>query len=325
LITIIKPGILDTLQDGGRFGHAAIGINPNGAMDYYAMQVANALTGNAMENAVVEMYFPAPIMRFDEPLVIALAGADFGAHIGDTPVPINKPILVPAGATLSFKKKISGNVCYLSVHGGFEISPLLQSLSTHMIGGFGGLTGAKLKKGDTIQCKRPMPASVKELKVLPWRANTESAYMDAHYFYFIKGPEWDWMDALAQHTFLQEPFMVTAQSDRMAIRLKGEHLSLQEKKELVSSAVMMGTLQLLPDGQCLVLMADHQTTGGYPRVGNIIKAHLPKLAQASAGDYVHMLYVEQQIAEDLMFAQEDELKILKMACDAKIERFIRDL
>jgi antagonist of KipI len=321
LLTIIKPGILDTLQDAGRFGFAASGINTNGVMDSYAMQVANALAGNEPGEALIEMHFPAATIRFEAGALIALSGADFDAVIDDISVPVNKTVLVAQGAILSFKKNISGCRVYLAVNGGFAVKPWLGSISTNLIAVAGGINGCKLMKDLAIPFNKKSSRIIEKVKVLPWKADTASAYMDSHYYYFIKGPEWDWLTPLSQHHMLQEPFTITPQSDRMAIRLQGEKLTCVTNQELVSAAVTMGTMQLLPSGDVLVLMADHQTTGGYPRVGTIISAHLPKMAQAVAGDYVHLLHVEQHMAEALLFAQKDELKLLQEACKFKLQLF----
>ncbi|MEO7310280.1 MAG: biotin-dependent carboxyltransferase family protein [Chitinophagaceae bacterium] len=319
MLQVIKPGLLDTIQDAGRKGFAAQGINVNGPMDAYAMQTANALVGNDLAEAVIEMHFPAASIQFDQPALVAFSGADFDAAIDDADVPPNKPVLVPPGAVLHFRKKIQGARIYLAVHGGFALTPWLNSVATNLVATAGGATGKKLAKGDTIALKKNIRYAGDQLKIFPWRADTISAYMDAHYFYFIKGPEWGWLSQESQHLLLQEPFTIAPQSDRMAIRLQGEKMVASNTQELVSAAVTMGTIQLLPSGGLLVLMADHQTTGGYPRVGTIISAHLPKLAQAEAGDYVHLLHVEQRMAEELFTDLQNELKILQLACSFKLQ------
>ncbi len=288
-------------------------------MDSYAMQVANALAGNDLGEAVIEMHFPAAAIRFEETVLMALSGADFGAIIDDVAIPVNKPVQVPKNAVLSFTKKISGSRVYLAVHGGFAVKPWLGSVSTNLVAATGGVNGHPFLKDDTIPFIKKSPWPAERLTVLPWKADTTSAYMDAHYFYFIKGPEWDWLSPESQHLLLQEPFSIGRQSDRMAIRLLGEKLVSVKNEELVSGAVTTGTMQLLPSGEALVLMADHQTTGGYPRIGTIITAHLPKLAQAEAGDYVHLLHVELHTAEELLLDLQDELKILQAACRFKLD------
>jgi len=350
LLQILKPGLLDTLQDAGRFGFAVSGINTNGVMDSYAMQVANALVANHVNEAVIEMHFPAAVIRFEQATLIALSGADFGAVINETAIAINKVVLVPKGAVLSFKRKMEGSRVYLSVYGGFAVKPWLHSVSTNIVAAAGGLGAGKLVRDDTIFFKQKTPWATEVVKVFRWRADTATAYMDAHYLYCIKGPEWDWLTPESQHLFLQEPFSIAPQSDRMAIRLQGEKLTCTNngaslktflfasyggdlierptKKsgvlqmpitQMVSAAVAMGSIQLLPNGDALVLMADHQTTGGYPRIATIITAHLPKLAQATAGDYIHLLQVPQHTAEELLIAQQDELSILNTACKFKVD------
>ncbi len=319
MLSIIKTGLLDTLQDAGRIGQAASGINRNGPMDSYAMQVANALVGNMPSEAVIEMHFPAATICFNKAALIAFSGADFDAVTDGTSLPVNKPLLIPKGTVVSFIKKIYGNRLYLAVSGGFAVKPWLQSVSTNLAAGAGGLNGCKFIKDNTIAFKKTAPWQTTILKILPWRADTASAYIDAHYYYFIKGPEWDWLAPQSQHFFLQYPFTIATQSDRMAIRLQGEKMTTIKTEELVSAAVTMGTMQLLPNGEVLVLMADHQTTGGYPRIGTIISAHLPKLAQAVAGSYVHLLHVEQKMAEALLIAQQNQLNTLQAACKFKLD------
>ena len=318
MLRIIKPGLLDSLQDAGRIGFAASGINPNGVMDRYAMKAANALMGNKLHQGVLEMHFPAPVILFETAALFTLTGADFGAMINDEAVPVNKPVLVAAGTELSFKKRLRGSRCYLSVKGGFDVQPWLDSISTNLITGAGGLNGKRLLKDDCISFTQ-QPNYNGPLNIFPWRADSSNAYVDGHYLYFLRGPEWHWLDETSKQQFLQEPFSISAQSDRMAIRLNSEQLTMVPHGEMVSSAVTMGTMQLLPNGKVVILMADHQTTGGYPRIGNIIGAHLPKLAQASANEYVHMLHVEQDVAEAFLFAQQEELNILQMACEIKLD------
>lgn len=325
MLSISKSGLLDTIQDAGRTGHAAWGINYNGVMDNYAMKVANALTGNDSNEPVIELHFPAATIVFHQAALIALSGADFEATVGDVPIPINKAVIIPQGAVVCFHKRVNGLRCYLSLHGGFAVKQWLGSSATNLAAGIGGMEGRKLLKGDEIHFRKPGLFNTDTVRVLQWRADSTSAYMDAHYLYFVKGPEWEWMDEDSQHNFVQEPFTISARSDRMAIRLQGEPLNCSCREQMVSSAVSMGTMQLMPGGEVVVLMADHQTTGGYPRIGNIISAHLPKLAQAGPGDYVHMLQVEQGTAEQLLFSQAEELKVLQLGCQFKLETVLKTM
>jgi antagonist of KipI len=136
------------------------------------------------------------------------------------------------------------------------------------------------------------------------------------------GGEWDWLDQVSQNKFLKNPFFISLNSDRMGYRLASEPLHTAVKTELISSAVSFGTIQLLPDGQLIILMADHQTTGGYPRLGNIISAHLPILAQMKAGDKVFFKFTGHDVAETLMLKQQQHLHQLEIACKLRLEKYI---
>ena len=141
----------------------------------------------------------------------------------------------------------------------------------------------------------------------------------------IKGSEWDWLDNTSQEKFIKNPFFSSHNSDRMGYRLASEPLHSTSKTELVSSAVSFGTIQLLPDGQLIILMADHQTTGGYPRLGNIISVHLPMLAQMKAGDKIYFSFTDLQSAENLILKQHQHLKQLEIACKLRLENYLSEL
>lgn len=149
---------------------------------------------------------------------------------------------------------------------------------------------------------------------MPWRVNTEKIYRWPHEIGFIPGREWDGLSPAAQENFIQNNFLIHPSSDRMGYQLKGSPMVMDRPVELVSSAVSFGTVQLLPDGQLIVLMADHQTTGGYPRIAHVISAHLPKLAQLRPCDAIQFKRVDAIAAETLLTAQQKELHILQRAC-----------
>src|SRR5688572_19363163 len=150
---VIKAGIADTFQDAGRYGRQHLGINPNGAMDLVAMNVTNALVGNELNEAVLELCFPPSVLHFKKPALIALSGANFNAELNGQPVPINQSIAVPASSELKFTRVEKGVFCYLAIHGGFLLSPWLDSISTNMKAQVGGWKGRSLQKGDAIEFK----------------------------------------------------------------------------------------------------------------------------------------------------------------------------
>jgi antagonist of KipI len=320
MIEVVKAGMADSIQDTGRFGFQHLGINPNGAMDLAAMKVANALVGNALNEAVIELSFPAAVFYFRQPALIALSGADHTPKINGHRVPVHQPILVPAGCELKFTKALHGAWSYLVVRGGFDIPSWLNSYSTNSKAHRGGFHGRSLKKGDVIPvCKSVIDSA--EFRVFPWRANVSEFYeqvAEKKIIRCIKGNEYDWLTKKSQTDFLKRPFSVSTQSDRMGYRLTGPMLKQSRKQELLSTAVTLGTIQLLPNGEVIVLLADHQTTGGYPRVAHAIAADHSLMAQCRSKDDIYFSFVDQRTAEDLYVKQEQSIRQLQLSCTFKL-------
>lgn len=316
-LTVVKAGLLDTIQDLGRYGFGIWGINPGGAMDRFAAQIANALTGNDATDAVFEMHFPAPQILFDQNAMIAITGADFTPILNDQPVNLWQPILVRRNTILQFTQLKQGACCYLSVHGGFAVSKWLNSHSTNTRAAMGGFSGRKLEKGDQLKFgeSRIYHAGLlregRDLQPLGWRATIRKTYEHPQELFFIAGREWNQLHNVSQSDLLNETFTVHSLSDRMGYHLRGLPLTLNNNRELLSSAVSFGTMQLLPNGQIIVLMADHQTTGGYPRIGHIITAHLPKFAQLRPGAQVRFTMTDIKTAEELYISQQREIAIIR--------------
>lgn len=319
--------MLDTIQDQGRHGYQQVGINPTGVMDKYAATIANILVGNSLNEAVIEMHFPAASILFEHAALIAISGADFNASINGNPVPNNHPVLVNKNTTLQFHSLINKSRCYLSIKGGMKLSKWLNSYSTNLKAEAGGFAGRRLLKDDVIELNVESDKNKiddGDFKILPWKANEDFGIEATTELMTIKGGEWDWLDGNSQEKFLKNPFFISLNSDRMGYRLASEPLHSITKTELVSSAVNFGTIQLLPDGQLIILMADHQTTGGYPRLGNIISAHLPMLAQMKAGDKIQFKFTDHQTAENLILKQQQHLTQLEIACKLRLENYIHE-
>ncbi len=324
-LRVIKPGILDTVQDMGRYGWQHLGINPGGVMDKLSAQVANMLVGNDPAEAVIELHFPAAAFFFEQPAFIAVSGADFTASVNGEEIPSHHAVLLSKFSILQFHKIVSGARAYLAVHGGLNIAKWLNSSSTHLKAGAGGHKGRALQKDDEIGLNESRDfcplIGKKEYQVLPWRADI--AWDDQEQDIFVlTGNEWNRLNDASQLKFEQDPFIVTGQSDRMGYHLKGGSLAINNHEEILSSAVNFGTVQLLPDGQLIVLMADHQTTGGYPRVAHVISAHHSRLAQMKPGETVRFRFIEQERAEELFIKQQQHLKQLQLACTFKLEEFL---
>lgn len=319
-LSVIKPGLLDTIQDLGRYGYSYWGINPGGAMDRYAAQIGNILVGNKSDEAIIEIHFPGPQILFNQNALIAITGADFSPLLNELPLALWQPMVVRKNTVLQFPKLKNGSVCYMSIHGGVCIEKWLGSYSTNLKASTGGFSGRQLKKGDELFFKENtiyFAGLLKEeqnLELLPWRADVKKIYDYPHEIFIIKGSEWEQLTGTSQYDFVENNFIVHPSSDRMGYQLRGIRLQTNDRFEMISSGVNFGTIQLLPDGQMIVLMADHQTTGGYPRIGHVISAHLPKLAQLRPSESINFRLVDISVAEGLLSAQQKDLHILERAC-----------
>jgi len=322
-LRIIKPGIADSIQDMGRFGFQQLGIIPGGVMDRIAAIVANALLGNNINEAVLEMHFPAATIFFETSMLIALSGADFCAEINGKEVMTNQPILVPANSELRFAKNKKGSKVYLSVEDGFLINKWLGSNSTSFILHKGGYEGRFLTKNDLLEFNNNEDFEIDTLTHLPWRASTAEFYSD-NIIAFMPGAEYHWLEKISQKGIITNTFKVSANSNRMGYILEGQPLLLHSKIECLSSAVNFGTIQLLPNAQMIILMADHQTTGGYPRIGHVATSSLPTLSQASAGELIRFEMITQNDAESIYLQQQQNLQQLQNACNFRLQEYFRN-
>jgi antagonist of KipI len=320
-LKIVKTGVADSIQDAGRFGYQHLGINPGGVMDQVAMQIANALVGNILTEAVIEFYFPASTIIFGASTIIGLSGADFSASINGATVATNRAIQVKQGDELKFKKNSSGSFAYLAVQGGFDIPDWLGGKSTNIKVKAGGWQGRYLKKNDEIFFKSKH-GKEGETKVFSWRVNVSYFYRNENSIRLMKGVEWEWLNKKSKEELAKKKFTISNKSDRMGYRLDGPVLERTNTSELVSIAVTFGTIQLLPDGQLIILMADHQTTGGYPRVGQVIAADLPTLAQIKHGDDIFFGMCTLEEAEEALREQHMLLQQIKSACSLKLKEFL---
>jgi antagonist of KipI len=322
-LEIIRSGVLDTVQDAGRHGYSKWGINVGGAMDRYAAGVANVLTGNDMNAAVIEMHFPAPHIKFLNDSLISVTGADFNPFIDEEQVPNWQPIVVRKDGVLSFKRKMWGTRCYLSIHGELRLASWLGSKSTNLKIAAGGFGGKPLKKGDRllVDSHKYLIQASAMFTTLPWRVNAHAVYEEANTIFIIDGNEWSWLSPESQQRLLSESLAIDSTSDRMGYYLKHDPLRYNTQLQLISAGVSFGTIQGLPDGRLIVLMADHQTTGGYPRIAHVASAHLPKLAQLGANDRIHFQKVSMEVAENMVFSLRQDLNGLQQSCRMKLNEY----
>jgi antagonist of KipI len=323
-LRIIKAGVLDTVQDPGRYGFQYLGINPGGSMDRFSSQAANMLVGNAGGEAVMEIHFPASVFLFEQETMIALAGADFSASINGENIPLWQPVILAKNSVLHFQKWKHGARCYLAVREKLSVSKWLNSYSLNLKAGCGGVNGRMLQKDDVIPLQERNDykcfLNAEDFFILPWKADITWDETPTDRIMFFQGNEWNSLTEQSKNTLLNDPFTIGSLADRMGYRLQTK-LEAWENGELVSAVVGFGTIQLLPNGELIILMADHQTTGGYPRIGHITSAHLPLLAQKQSGDKIYFKLTSLRHAEELFFKQHQHLLQLQNACKFRLEKF----
>jgi antagonist of KipI len=280
------------------------------------------LVGNDPREAVIEIHFPASVILFTRPALIALGGADFSASINGEAIPTHHPVIVGKNDVLQFHQPLNGARAYLAVAGGLLVEPWLGSCSTHLKANAGGHKGRQLMKDDELILKAPncYPICQSDFIVLPWQADTHWVDQSKEIL-VLPGNEWVRLSTESKENFTMTSFVITQQSDRMGFRLNNIPLPVMNKEEIVSSAVSYGTVQLLPDGKLIILMADHQTTGGYPRIAHVISAHHSRLAQLRPGDKVHFSITDMATAEELLVKQQLHLHHLQTACTYRLEEY----
>lgn len=285
MLEIIEPGFLTTVQDAGRFGWLRFGVPPAGPLDAAAFQAANALVHNAATAAGLEITWSGPTLRVRRDALIAVCGADFELWIGRRPVPTWYSLVMRAGEILHFGARRSGARAYLAIDGGIALPPYLGSQATYLPGGFGGLEGRALRAGDRL----PLHSSNGDPFARAgraWPMAQRPPYSAAPTLRVILGPQAEAFTAEGCATFLSAMYILSPVSDRMGARLKGPAITHAGETGIVSDGLIAGCIQVPPDGQPIIMLADHQTTGGYPKIATVIQADLPLVAQLMPGDSV---------------------------------------
>ena len=325
-ISILKSGLLTTVQDWGRFGHQHTGVVVSGALDAVALRTANLLVGNPQDLAGLELTLRGPALRFEADALLALTGADLAPTIDNQPVPLGRPVAIRAGAVLAFGAPKASGRAWLALAGGVAVPPVLGSRATYLRAALGGLAGRALQAGDVLPVgewpataqasfQKLMLAGAASWRAAGWQAATVPLARPGLPLVVraLPGPEYAQFAPESQRAFWEETFTVTTEADRMGARLSGPVLARHAATELLSSAVTFGTVQVPPGGQPIVLLADCQTTGGYPRLAQVISADLGRLAQALPGTRLRFVPVGLAEAQALYLAQEQQLRALARA------------
>jgi antagonist of KipI len=305
IIDVLDGGLLTTVQDRGRYGYQRYGVPVSGAMDQFALAVANSLAGNDERAAGLEITLVGPRLRFLHSTVIALAGADLSPRLDDTPVPAWEPFVAPAGSVLSFGEPRDGARAYLAVHGGIDVPEVLGSRSTHVRSKLGGFGGRPLSAGDRLATPgTEPPRAIDGRRMAPGLA---PRYGHSHRLRVVPGPQHTAFTPKGLETLLSAAYTVTSQSDRIGCRLQGPPIEHATSPDIVSDAVPAGAIQVAGDGMPIVLLADRGTTGGYTKIATVISVDLSLLAQATAGDTITFAAVTVDEAHALVRAQAAEL------------------
>ena len=327
-ITVLKPGMLSTLQDVGRYGFQHLGVPVSGAMDLFSHRIANILAGNGADEATLEITLRGPRLRFDDDALIALCGADLSPTIDGLIAPEGKAVRVRAGSVLDFGDSVAGCRAYLAIHGGFDVPVVMGSRSTYESARIGGLDGRALRRGDVLSSgnakspafpglARTLAVSKRSFAAPKWAVNQhiEKLGRSLQIVRILAGRHWDAFPNAARDALTSGEFRMAADSNRMGCRLEGPGDVAGGPTEILSEAVTFGTIQIPPSGKPIVLMADRQTVGGYPKIAEVVSVDLHLLAQLRPGDRLRFELVSLAQAQALWLKREQEIITIREAVE----------
>lgn len=314
MIEVLRGGTLSTVQDAGRFGQRHLGVGAAGALDAFSAQVANLLVGNPAGTALIEFTLAGPALRFSRAVRIALTGAPFEADVDGQTVPGWRPVALPAGSVLRLGTCRRGVRGYLAVDGGIVIQPVLGSCATDLRAGFGGVEGRALRSGDRLALQSATHR-FERVEIARWWIDPapDLSFGDETAVHVLPGH-----DATAPAgALLHRRWRVSSRSDRQGLQLEGVPLQLADARDRVSEPVAPGTVQLPPEGTPIVLLAEAQTVGGYPRIGHVAATDLSRLAQCRPGDGLRFMPIDPADARARRRAQAARLARIALAVEAK--------
>lgn len=318
MLMIRKGGLQTTVQDLGRTGFQKYGVVVSGAMDPYALRLANLLVGNAENAAALEITVMGPTIHFEEDYIISICGGDLSAEIDGKAAGLWRPVTVTKGQTLTFGEPRIGSRCYVAIAGGIDVPELMNSRSTYLRAMLGGYQGRALKNGDQLTIGQTSADQKMNTIDHSWFVPA-LLYSSEPVIRVTAGHQFELFTEESRERFFAESFSVNTQSDRMGYRLNGPSLALSETKEMLSEAVVFGSIQVPADGNPIVLMADRQTAGGYPKIAEVITVDLPLISQLKPGDRLRFKKVGIEEAQALLRLQEKKINCLKRAIELKKE------
>ena len=303
-IHVIRCGFMALVQDQGRLGFQELGVSVSGAADKEALDVGNLLVGNPHDSAALEVMLGDFEIEFSESMMFALTGAETDASLDNVPVGRYLSYKAHAGSRLSLSNVRQGLRAYISVQGGVDTPIILGSRSTHMASGIGGLEGKGLQPGDVLMVGKSVPGDVYASRC--W--NGEESPTDELIVRVVLGPQDDEFSESGIETFLSSTYVVSDQSDRQGLRLEGSTIETRNGRyDIVSDAVVNGSIQVPGDGKPIILLADRQTTGGYLKIATVASVDIPRLGQAPPGTRINFSAVSVEESQQLLIERQHKL------------------
>jgi antagonist of KipI len=307
---VTRAGFLTSVQDLGRTGFRQFGVSTSGALDSFALRVANLLVGNDEGAAGLEITLGGLQLRFEDERIVAWCGGEFDVQIGSRALPAGHVAHLQAGDELKFGRAQIGCRCWLAILGGIEVPVVLGSRSTDLRANFGGLEDRRLRDGDVLPLLTRPGSPIPATGISSWSAPHDWASPASRHpsLHFIRGVDWNRFNDVTIQRFTQHEFTVSPDSDRMGVRFDGSELKREVETDLISEAVAPGTIQVPPSGKPILLLGDCQTIGGYPKIAHVITVDLGIAAQLRAGDGVRFFEVSLQDAHRLLLERERDLE-----------------
>jgi antagonist of KipI len=324
--TVVRAGFLTSVQDLGRLGFRQFGVSVGGALDSHALRVANLLVGNAESAAGVEVTLGGLRLRFVDDRIVAWCGGEFDVRLGSMSVAAGHAALVRAGQELMFNQPKVGCRCWLGISGEVDVPIMLGSRSTDLRTNFGGFDGRALRDGDEIALGKNSKHAqslvdlLREQRISSWSPphDWSSPAQREPILRVMRGSDWNRFNDVTIQRFTNEVFIVSRDSDRMGVRLEGIELKRNHDIDLISEAVVPGTIQVPPGGKPIVLLGDCQTIGGYPKIAHVIGVDLPIAAQLRVGDRVRFCEVSLTEAHHLLAERERDLAEFRVGIELHV-------
>lgn len=307
-LIIKSAGLLSTIQDGGRSGYMQFGFQQSGAMDKKSMAIANALVGNDAGEGVIEMTMAGITAEFTSADVFALGGADMGAALNGKTLELCRAYAAKEGDVLKIGFASAGCRAYLAVAGGFSVKPVLDSLSTNLKCKIGGFEGRALTAGDFLGFRAAVPTLPEmEYRHLLVKISVQKPQL----IRVVMGPQDDYFTQAGVNTFLNSEYTLTADSDRMGIKLDGAAVESKNGVDIISDGIPFGGVQIPSSGKPIIMAADRQTTGGYAKIATVISADMNLLAQLKPGDSVRFKRVSLEKAQRIYKKEQGFIKAVE--------------